>query len=1139
MHVLIWSPPWPTQGGDLFFGLNAFKKGLLKQAEALLSQKCKVSIAFPDAFSDHLKGFEGRCDLIPVSSLDVINLIGSWADPSVDLYMNGLNSHLVPKLAETLRDKLPTAVDCVLLWETPVPYLRAIYPEALIVSQMPGSFARAPYPHTVVFDTLGLYREGTMFTHAADILSTHARTAGVVSAFKAVAREIFHQFPLPIADRIRSSGRKFTLLPLQISDHYAFKADAGFSSQAEFCIQALGQLDSAKAAVVTQYISNMYRDEVMTPEFTAFLARKHPNLVFDAELGKIPSVSQHLVQDASEIAVATTGLGMQAMIWDVPLKVIGNTHLSPYDGIRVGTEMQRDNVLSFALTKNQPMASKLYNGHFLVGLLEELASRRNRPFDERYPRFNDIDPHYDELLLSSFRQKEVERDFIKVGATIEPPSKAKQFASLLGHKKPAIVSFDLFDTLVLRGFEAPADLYRLLELEVISRGLRPIFDFAGKRLAAELAARRHSSNEEITLDDIYAELAESEELTFEEILPYRDIEFDVEVNACQVRPVGKRMFAEAKAKGIPVVITSDMYLPRACIDTILKRTGYDPDAIYLSSEIGLTKKSGALFDHISRDRDINPTSMVHVGDNIRTDVHPAESRKIKAFHVPKSVDYIARHPSLSAVFTRRPPMTSLGRSVTAAAIAHKLFDDSKASSFDSLSRGDPWLLGYITIGPLLVGLASWIRSTAIEMKLEKLHFLSREGKIIKDAFDRICAAAPCETKSNYLYGSRRAIRVAQLERFSDIAELASQTIASTASLGSLLAGRFGLDPETVALEHLTATGFADMRATLGRSNADHAKLLGLLKRLEPQILEAAGREAENYRDYLSECGLFSSERFALVDVGWNANMQGSLGQILGKPLTGLYLASLEAAGRWKNIGHVVRGYLAEDFTVADRHPILSNRLMVENILCDITPSVERIAKNEDGSFEPIFSGVTSHVRHKLVHPIQRGALSFVEDVCRVLGPNIASVDFRADMMTSLLADFLDAPKPADAKLFVGCELEDTFSGTATRYFIAPSTENGTGTPYESYWKQGKHALVASKHALVPSDGKTIQSAIERPKVSALRRPMVPVVRPFIRLLGSANDIKKFDKDPVGYFQKLKNPTYRVIGAVIFPPKRES
>ncbi|TCU32289.1 HAD family hydrolase [Rhizobium azibense] len=1131
MHVLIWSPPWPTQGGDLFFGLNAFKKALLRQAEALLSQKCKVTIAFPDAFSDHVAGFKGRCDLVSISSLEVIKLMGGWADPSVDLYVNGADSRFVPKLAETFRTRLPETVDCVLLWETPVPYLRAIYPEALIVSQMPGAFARAPYPHTIIFDTLGLYRDGTMFANAEHILSSNAPCSEVVSAFKATAREIFHQFPIPLADRIRSSGRKFTLLPLQISDHYAFKADTGFSSQAEFCLEALGQIDDSKAVVVTQYISNMYKDVVMTPEFTAFLAKKHSNLEFDAELGNIPSVSQHLIQDADEVAVATSGLGLQAMIWGAPLKVVGNTHLSPYDGCKVGSEKQRDNALSFALTKHQPMASKINDGRFLIGLLEELMSRRQRPFDERYPRFSDIDPHYDELLLSSFRQTEVERDFIKAGATIEIPSKEKQFSTVLKDQKPAVISFDLFDTLVIRGFEAPADLYRLLELEVIRRGLRPIFDFAGKRLAAELAARRHSPNEEITVDDIYSELAESEKLPFEEIRPYRDIELDVEVAACHVRPIGKRMFAQAKAKGIPVVVTSDMYLPRSCIDAILMRTGYEPDAIYLSSEVGLTKKSGSLFDHISRDRGISLTSMVHVGDNIRTDIEPAESRKITALHVPKSADHIARHPLLSAVFTRRPPMTSLGRSVTAAAIAHKLFDDSKVSSFESLSRGDPWLLGYVTVGPLLLGMASWVRSVAIEMKLEKLHFLSREGRIIKDAFDRICAEAPCETKSNYLYGSRRAIRVAQLETFADIAELASQTIARTASLGTLLSGRFGLDPATVATEHLTASGFSDMRTRLGRSAADHAKLLNLLKGLEPQILDIARCEAANYRGYLSESGLFSNEKFAVVDVGWNANMQGSLGQILGKPLIGLYLASLEGAGRWKNIGHTVRGYLAEDCAVAERHPILSNRLMLENMLCDITPSVERIRRNHDGSFEPIFSGDTSHVRRKLVHPIQQGARSFVDDVCRTLGSNISSVDFRPDIMTSLLADFLHAPKPVDAALFVGCELEDTFSGTAKRYFIAPKT----GDAYASYWKRGEAALLSSK-----SDETSRDSHVAvNPHGPTMRRPMVQVVRPFIRLLGNSKDIKKFDKDPAGYFRTLKNPTYRAIGTIMFPLQQKS
>lgn len=57
------------------------------------------------------------------------------------------------------------------------------------------------------------------------------------------------------------------------------------------------------------------------------------------------------------------------------------------------------------------------------------------------------------------------------------------------------------------------------------------------------------------------------------------------------------------------------------------------------------------------------------------------------------------------------------------------------------------------------------------------------------------------------------------------------------------------------------------------------------------------------------------------------------------------------------------------------------------------------------------------------------------------------------------------------------------------------------------------------------------------EIHPLRKPLVPVVRPLIRLLGNAKDIKKYDKDPAAYFHNLKNPTYRAIGRALFPPLR--
>lgn len=54
------------------------------------------------------------------------------------------------------------------------------------------------------------------------------------------------------------------------------------------------------------------------------------------------------------------------------------------------------------------------------------------------------------------------------------------------------------------------------------------------------------------------------------------------------------------------------------------------------------------------------------------------------------------------------------------------------------------------------------------------------------------------------------------------------------------------------------------------------------------------------------------------------------------------------------------------------------------------------------------------------------------------------------------------------------------------------------------------------------------------KISALRRPLVPIVRFFISRFGSSSARKKFDAGPVEFFQSLRKPGYRLIGKILFP-----
>lgn len=59
----------------------------------------------------------------------------------------------------------------------------------------------------------------------------------------------------------------------------------------------------------------------------------------------------------------------------------------------------------------------------------------------------------------------------------------------------------------------------------------------------------------------------------------------------------------------------------------------------------------------------------------------------------------------------------------------------------------------------------------------------------------------------------------------------------------------------------------------------------------------------------------------------------------------------------------------------------------------------------------------------------------------------------------------------------------------------------------------------------------------RTTLAKYRRPLVPVVRVFVSKIGNKKDVREFNDDPSGFFAKLRNPWYRGVGAVLFPPGR--
>ncbi|MCV6595362.1 MAG: hypothetical protein OIF48_20630 [Silicimonas sp.] len=1066
-------------------------------------------------------------DIIPLSSPDALRVLGGANDPSADLYANGADSQASTALTEWLAPQLPEDIDVILLFENPVPFLETLYPDALIIHQMPGAFARPPYPHTIQFDPGGLFRASALYaTLSALPAAPRDDIPDGIDQFSEICRATLASQPFAPARAEAAyfgTGRRF-LLPLQISDHYAFQVDTPFDNQVSLVHAALDQLQENDSLLLTEYATGPYAEPVCTPDLLKLLREIHPHVVFDPAASKINSVSQHILPDVAGVITASSSLAAQSLVWDHEIRVLGDTHLAPFDTRKLADRQARRTALHEILGKNQPLsAAVVEDGAFLSSLLEELHSRRKLPLTERCVAFDQIDPDYWDRLQSAFRPRQIDR---ALRASKARPKRAVAFQRLLSKEDPALVSFDLFDTLVLRPVENPADVYALLEQRLARQGDAPPLNFAEARLAAELEARQTVPVEEIQLTDIYAQkaLAHLPEAQREK---FAATEIELEIDLARPRPTGIELLTEAQKTDAALCITSDMYLPESCVTRLIEKAGIDPEIpLFLSSTIGVTKKSGGLFTHIMDETGHGPRYILHVGDTEKTDITPAEKLGLKTFHLPKSIAYLRSNPIWKHAYPRDIPIETPERSLVVAALSHRLFDDPDLRPRDSAFNGDAESFGYAAIGPLLLGFANWLLAEARLRNLKTLHFLSREGLIFREAFDLVNNASETGIDSNYLFGSRRAIRMANLTSRLDIADMARGTIDATARVGDLLAGRFGLTQDEVSDEMLKAAGFTGWSARTGTTQAQKDRFCELALSLEETILAKAREERDIYRAYLDSRGILDTPEIAIVDVGWQGNMQGALGTLVGRPLTGFYLATLNAARRWSAQGHVLRGYLANFVDrIGPEDAILSNRLLVEHILCAITPSIIGVRRQE-GDFAPVYQDHEDLLAREMqIGPIHRGALNFVRDITQLPGGIGATLDLTPEFASRVLEGFLAHPSAEDARLFANHEIDDAFSGAATRYYL--KCTDRSGEIEKSYWKPGAKAL-APGPTRPPQDGKSRRPKTPA-KISYRARLTLTTAWPVLKSHLSEREIRLYKTDPTELFANARHPAMIFVG----------
>lgn len=411
-----------------------------------------------------------------------------------------------------------------------------------------------------------------------------------------------------------------------------------------------------------------------------------------------------------------------------------------------------------------------------------------------------------------------------------------------------VISFDIFDTLIKRNVQEPTDIHDLVSQEFYKeKGIR-LSDYKKKRIEAEHSARMKSDKEEVTLEEIYDAFEQELALYREEI---EKIEIQTEIHLCCPNTEMLKLYHRVLQSGKTVIITSDMYLPEECIKAMLTKCGYvGYEKLYLSSSYLRSKAKASLFQIVQKEYE--EKKILHIGDDIKADYIMAKKVGINAILIDQRKDKLRYWKKRERLFGEAAPVYGRLRAFLANHVPEEY--------------NDATILGHEILAPLLLGFCSYLHEKVHQDHLEKLFFLSREGKIIMDAYNILY---PGETiPISYLYVSRQALVVPLLSDAKNFDDIVNGIKCFLIDSRLKTIQKVCLLDENVYRKRLKAIQLDENQDIYHLSEEQKSQLYFFIYEENKEYF----CQQRNYvEQYLEENGF--SGNVGVVDVGWEGTMQ--------------------------------------------------------------------------------------------------------------------------------------------------------------------------------------------------------------------------------------------------------------------------
>ena len=391
-------------------------------------------------------------------------------------------------------------------------------------------------------------------------------------------------------------------------------------------------------------------------------------------------------------------------------------------------------------------------------------------------------------------------------------------------EKAEVISFDIFDTLVKRNVPNPNEIFNIVEKKA------GLFGFAKKRIEAAHSAKYNAVNGEVTYDEIYAQI---DGISDEQRNELKQLELDIEKKYLQANWEMKEIYDWCVNHHKKIIAVSDMYLPARKLNELLVENGFYIEHIFVSCEEHASKRSGKLFDIVSKK--INTKNVLHIGDSWKGDFYTPIISGWKAVHY----------------FTGKK-----GKSILDCVVKN----NCNKNYFENL--------GFSVLGPILYDFSLWLGEKTKNM--DTLLFLSRDGYIMKKAYEKLKNKV-----SSYVYVSRLSLTTATIwmhPEFEDIKEI--MVFPHNFTLYDFVK-KVGLEPQKIQFELFQLD---DKQEYDENDFWNDLKIKNFYNSIKCEVIENSKNQYKWLFDYMEP--FLKGKVIGIVDIGWKATMQSKFSELL-------------------------------------------------------------------------------------------------------------------------------------------------------------------------------------------------------------------------------------------------------------------